>query len=602
MQFAKPGPVLMALALATMGAPVSAGSDAPPAPPGQQAVDEVRALADALDQRLAGTFDGDRPGLTLSISQGGRTLMTRSYGMANWEHSIPWTPQTRYTFYSVTKSMVSAAIVTLERQGKLRFDQSITDLLPGLPEGWAAITVDHLIRHRTGLFQDETLMYMTGTGLAEDPLPVSDLRALVEMQDTPNPAPGTHFSYSDSAMRLAARLVEQVHSKPFAQAMHELVFAPAGMVSTRIVGTEPVRDRGRASSYVRMLLHEASANGEAYRVMGSPVESTGDGGAVGSVEDLSAFLRHISASRPDGPSLMETMTEPLRNSQVAIEGAYRRSLALHGYRGIEYFAHGGYLGKRIAYLPEQKIGIAFMTNQNDGPGTREIMRMVIDALIDAKLAAEGQPGSMLELSKDEQAALTGIFVEPLSGVVLQLQQSGEGQLFDQPIQIERTGEGGFRTGRYDETEALFRIGANGELEMLQADWGSYRPLKRQSGSHSQANLSAFEGAYQERRFGSVYYLRQCGDTLRLQIGVGLPSAHQLDFRAVSQDVLATIEGDRLSDTMGGPYTLRRASSDGANPAALLLTHNSVRSLVLEPVAQLPIPAAAAHCVGRAGKE
>jgi CubicO group peptidase (beta-lactamase class C family) len=58
----------------------------------------------------------------------------------------------------VTKQLTAAAIVLLARDGRLGFDEPLTEALPGFPAYGKAITLRHLLTHTSGLPDYEQLM------------------------------------------------------------------------------------------------------------------------------------------------------------------------------------------------------------------------------------------------------------------------------------------------------------------------------------------------------------------------------------------------------------------------------------------------------------
>src|SRR5689334_6103265 len=53
------------------------------------------------------------------VARDGRVLVTRSYGMANFEDSVPNTPQTRFPIASMTKTFTATAVMMLQERGKI---------------------------------------------------------------------------------------------------------------------------------------------------------------------------------------------------------------------------------------------------------------------------------------------------------------------------------------------------------------------------------------------------------------------------------------------------------------------------------------------------
>src|SRR5947209_7804886 len=70
-----------------------------------------------------GGFNG-----SILIAKGGRVLLSKGYGMANYELNVPNAPQTKFHLGSVSKTFTAAAIMLLQEQGKLRSEEHTSEL------------------------------------------------------------------------------------------------------------------------------------------------------------------------------------------------------------------------------------------------------------------------------------------------------------------------------------------------------------------------------------------------------------------------------------------------------------------------------------------
>lgn len=82
----------------------------------------VQALV-ALDQ-----FSG-----SVLIGREDQVLFTRGYSLANREHGVANTPQTKFRLGSVTKQFTAMAVLILQGQGKLRVHDPVTKVLGAGP-------------------------------------------------------------------------------------------------------------------------------------------------------------------------------------------------------------------------------------------------------------------------------------------------------------------------------------------------------------------------------------------------------------------------------------------------------------------------------------
>ncbi|MEM8810850.1 MAG: serine hydrolase domain-containing protein, partial [Cyanobacteria bacterium P01_G01_bin.38] len=107
---------------------------------------EIAAIDAYLDaHNQTGRFSGN-----VMIARDGKPLLTRSYGMANWEHDVANTPETKFRIGSITKQFTAVAILQLQEQGLIDVQAPVSAYLPDYPGG-DRITVHHLLTHTSGI-------------------------------------------------------------------------------------------------------------------------------------------------------------------------------------------------------------------------------------------------------------------------------------------------------------------------------------------------------------------------------------------------------------------------------------------------------------------
>jgi CubicO group peptidase (beta-lactamase class C family) len=195
----------------------AAGAQAPAAPPSDSA------LTARVNQYLSRIADRGYAGGVL-VRRSGRTLLARSYGLANREAGIRADANTVYNIGSITKQFTAAAILRLEELGKLRTTDSIARFFPKAPADKRAITLHQLLTHTAGFESD----YSPGD---YEPNTRDEYvgRMFAKPLRTP---PGAAHHYANSGYSMLAAIVEIVTGKDYESALRELVLLPAGMRET----------------------------------------------------------------------------------------------------------------------------------------------------------------------------------------------------------------------------------------------------------------------------------------------------------------------------------------------------------------------------------
>jgi CubicO group peptidase (beta-lactamase class C family) len=179
------------------------------------------------DYIQAYVHNGDFSGSVL-IAKGDRIVFRKSYGMANYELSVPNTEKTRFHIASLSKTFTAAAIVRLEQKGKLKYSDALGQYIPGFLNG-DRITIEQLLNHRSGIPDYYSLAEYPARKL--QPVTLPDLIAWVKTKPL-DFIPGTETRYSNTGYGFLAFIVEQVSGKSYEEFLRDEILAPAGMKST----------------------------------------------------------------------------------------------------------------------------------------------------------------------------------------------------------------------------------------------------------------------------------------------------------------------------------------------------------------------------------
>ena len=115
---------------------------------------------------LEGQVHDGEPGLAALVRKDGKTVFARGYGVRDLRSRARVDPATGFRLASVTKQFTAMAAMLLVRDGKLRYEDSLTDLFPAFPAYGKGITVRHLLTHTSGLPDYEDLMAAAEKGRA----------------------------------------------------------------------------------------------------------------------------------------------------------------------------------------------------------------------------------------------------------------------------------------------------------------------------------------------------------------------------------------------------------------------------------------------------
>ncbi|GKS11779.1 serine hydrolase domain-containing protein [Paenibacillus chitinolyticus] len=290
-------------------------------------VDEVieRTL---VDSRLIGAV--------IKVAIDGVLVYDRVAGFADRERNMPMQENALFRLASVSKPIVSTAVLVLISQGRLqlddRVDRWLTYFQPRLHNGEIAqLTIRHLLTHTAGLtyrfFQEENGPYhragvsdgmdQAGITLEENLRRIASIPLLY--------TPGTQWKYSIATDVLGA-VIAKVTEMPLQEAIQLLVLKPLGMNDTGFTAVDLKRLTTAYANDVPIPrpMHDleslAFLEGTAGfrlapgRALDETAFPSGGAGMVGSAGD---FLRLLETLRKGGsPLLPERLVHEMTTNQI----------------------------------------------------------------------------------------------------------------------------------------------------------------------------------------------------------------------------------------------------------------------------------------------
>lgn len=299
------------------------------------------------------------PGASLLVVRGGRVAYARGYGLAEVETRTPVTPRTNFRLASLSKQFTATAVMLLVADGKLRFDDSLSALLPDLPAFARGVTVRQLLTHTAGLPDYEDFVPDSQSAQVHD----RDVPALIGRAAGPRFAPGTRYAYSNTGYVLLALVVERASGQRFAEFLRRRIFAPLGMTGTVAL------EAGRTVVPHRAFGYTVDSAGAVGRTDQSNTSATlGDGGIYSSAADLARWDRALERH-----TLVSADAQRLAWTPPALPGgaptAYGFGWFVTDDRGTTRLIHHGEsrgFTNAIVRYPERRLTVVVLTNRTGG--------------------------------------------------------------------------------------------------------------------------------------------------------------------------------------------------------------------------------------------
>jgi CubicO group peptidase (beta-lactamase class C family) len=285
----------------------------------RQAVGAGDDLAAQLDPIFSALTKDKSPGVAVLVRKDGRTVFERGYGARDLRSLSRIDPQTNFRLASCSKQFTAVSVMLLVHDGKLRYDDKLTDVFPDFPAYGKAITIRYLLNHTSGLLDYEDLMAAAekrkGASIWTPSHQIQDAEVLelLKQEKTGRFAPGTQWSYSNSGYVVLGLVVARVAGKPFGEFLRERIFAPLKMTQTIAY------QKGKSEVTNRAYGHSREANAWEETDQSRTSATLGDGGIYSSITDLAkwdeALAQHTLLSEKEmrpalSPAQLTTGAQP----------------------------------------------------------------------------------------------------------------------------------------------------------------------------------------------------------------------------------------------------------------------------------------------------
>jgi len=383
----------------------------PQTPPLADAKPESIGLSPARLQKLSDGFKrevdkGTLPGATILVSRRGKIGWFDAIGKQSPADARPMAHDTIFRIFSMTKPIVSVAIMTLVEEGHLLLSDPVAKFIPEfarqkvgvetngrleLVDVARAMTVQDLLRHTSGITYDHTGNRMVQQLYKESQLrsrKITNAEHAVMVAELPLICqPGAEWNYSRST-DILGRIIEVVSGKSLGAFLTERILAPLQMAETAFFTGED--NAGR--------LAQPFANDpwtgdkvQLFDMLEKPTMESGGGGLVSTTMDYARFAQMLlnggmlGGVRIIGRKTLELMASNHLNPAVKIEGTllppghgFGLGFSVRTHAGIAPFAGSvgqffwsGMAGTFFWIDPKEDLFAVFMMQ---GPGQRQYIR------------------------------------------------------------------------------------------------------------------------------------------------------------------------------------------------------------------------------------
>lgn len=319
------------------------------------------------------------PGFAIAIVENGQIRYIKGFGVKEFGKEENVNTKTLFQIGSVTKGMTATLIARLVYEQHLDLNDKVIDLVPDFKycdeEHSNNLTIKDILAQRSGL-----------PGYAGDP----DIQAGKHFRDVlpslekvaPIAPLRQKFSYQNVIYCLAGQIAEKKMHKSMEDLFKDKFFLPLGMERASLgLGPLMLQDNKAFSHHVGSLLPPKVLK---FSEFGYRIPYAG--GINMDIEDVAKYMQlHINKGKLGNLTyLPEYLMAEMHKVQIDTTGQEQRRYykhyypkervkktgyglgwRIHDWNGIQVVSHAGFVKGQlafIAFLPEQKAGIAILAN------------------------------------------------------------------------------------------------------------------------------------------------------------------------------------------------------------------------------------------------
>jgi CubicO group peptidase (beta-lactamase class C family) len=355
---------------------------------------------DAYVERVLKTFDV--PGAAVAIVKDGRVVLAKGYGVSALGKPERVDASTRYGIASNTKLFTATALAMLVEQGKLEWDAPVIRYLPDFamydPFVTRELTVRDLLVHRSGLGlgAGDLLWWPAST---YDRAEIARRLRFIK----PSTSFRSAYAYDNVLYLVAGQLIEKLSGMSWEEFVRTRIVAPVGMTSSTVRHADAANGGNVATTH-------AEVNGVVRPIAPMTSDNTNPAGGINSgAADMARWMivqmdsgriapaaggaaeRRLFA--PASTRELWSIVTPIRVGGRVVRGfehlrpnlsGYALGLGISDYRGHLRLQHSGGLPgylSLVTMIPDQKLGVAVLTNQESSDAFNAISLAAIDAYL-----------------------------------------------------------------------------------------------------------------------------------------------------------------------------------------------------------------------------
>jgi CubicO group peptidase (beta-lactamase class C family) len=347
---------------------------------------------DSLTNLVLQTFNV--PGIAVGVVKDGKLVYAKGHGIANLATGKKVDENTLFGVASNSKAITVAALGILVDEGKINWDDKVTDYIPEFkmydPYVTDAFTIRDLLTHRSGLGlgAGDLMMFPDGNDFSKKDI-IHNLRYLKAVS-----AFRTKYDYDNNLYIVAGDVVARVSGKTWEDFVEQRIIQPLGMTATAASlmrlkdKTNSVRPHAPVNGKLETLNIDWSESANAAGGIWSNITDWSkwvilqmNHGKYGEGLQKQLFSDAVHEETWAAQTIIGTRTLAPYNTHFS---AYGLGWFLSDVKGYKQVTHtGGLAGivTQVVMFPEINLGILVFTNQQVGAAFSAISNTIKDSYL-----------------------------------------------------------------------------------------------------------------------------------------------------------------------------------------------------------------------------
>ena len=346
-----------------------------------------------LDDYVMQTMrDWKVPGMAIAVVKDDKIVLAKGYGVRELGKPEPVDEYSLFAIASNSKAFTAATAGILVDEGKLKWDDKVTDHLPEFqlydPYVTRELTVRDLLTHRSGLARGDELWLHTDYSRDEVLYRVRFLK--------PGWSFRSAYGYQNIMFTAAGEVVARAAGTSWDLFVKERIFKPLGM---KMSNTSV--DDLKYMNNIAMPHWEVEK--EVRPVPHYNVDNIGPAGSINSSAfEMAQWLRmHLNKGVYAGDTVLSAaVVKEMQTPQIIVPSgewtekhypsthfiAYGLGFSLRDYLGRKIVRHGGAINgyrSELAMVPEESLGLIVLSNRSYNNLVNALTERIIDAFLGA---------------------------------------------------------------------------------------------------------------------------------------------------------------------------------------------------------------------------